>query len=206
MVLSKLDKSTSYPELKGVDPDDFKKEANLYEIEIKDIDVVIAVGAAKKNYEQRNITYFPVYLVKTNNKVIQIGVYEVFTTDLLNYMDENGNLNVEELDDPLIYTFVSKKMLENLRLVIEGDSKNMDELVKKDMEELNDADVDSDTKEEKEKEKEKANDGVFEQHKIPKLREDIFTQVENFVPSVSTLTEETKKDADSLRDKYEASS
>jgi len=206
MVLSKLDKSTSYPELKGVDPDDFKKEANLYEIEIKDIDVVIAVGAAKKNYEQRNITYFPVYLVKTNNKVIQIGVYEVFTTDLLNYMDENGNLNVEELDDPLIYTFVSKKMLENLRLVIEGDSKNMDELVKKDMEELNDADVDSDTKEEREKEKEKANDGVFEQHKIPKLREDIFTQVENFVPSVSTLTEETKKDADALRDKYEASS
>jgi len=206
MVLSKLDKSTSYPELKGVDPDDFKKEANLYEIEIKDIDVVIAVGAAKKNYEQRNITYFPVYLVKTNNKVIQIGVYEVFTTDLLNYMDENGNLNVEELDDPLIYTFVSKKMLENLRLVIEGDSKNMDELVKKDMEELNDADVDSDTKEEKEKEKEKANDDVFEQHKIPKLREDIFTQVENFVPSVSTLTEETKKDADALREKYEASS
>ena len=204
MVLSKLDKSTSYPELKGVDPDDFKKEANLYEIEIKDIDVVIAVGAAKKNYEQRNITYFPVYLVKTNNKVIQIGVYEVFTTDLLNYMDENGNLNVEELDDPLIYTFVSKNMLENLRLVIEGDSQNMDELVKKDMEELNDADVDSDTKEEKEKEKEK--DDVFEQHKIPKLREDIFTQVENFVPSVSTLTEETKKDADALREKYEASS
>jgi len=203
MVLSKLDKSTSYPELKGVDPDDFKKEANLYEIEIKDIDVVIAVGAAKKNYEQRNITYFPVYLVKTNNKVIQIGVYEVFTTDLLNYMDENGNLNVEELDDPLIYTFVSKKMLENLRLVIEGDSKNMDELVKKEVEELNDVDVEDANSY---TEKDKANDGVFEQHKIPKLREDIFTQVENFVPSVSTLTEETKKDADALRDKYEASS
>jgi hypothetical protein len=123
MVLSKLDKETSYPEIKSVDPDDFKKEANLYEIEIKDIDVIIAVGNAKKQFEDRNITYFPIYLVKTNNKVTQIGVYELFTTDLLNYMDEDGNLEVEKLDDPLIYTFVTKKMLENLRLINKDETK-----------------------------------------------------------------------------------
>jgi hypothetical protein len=97
MVLSKLDKGLSYPELKSVDPDDFKKEASLYEIEIKDVDIIIAVGNAKKNFEDKNITHFPVYLVKTNNKVIQIGIYELFTTDLLNYMDEDGNLEVEKL-------------------------------------------------------------------------------------------------------------
>ena len=131
MVLSKLDKGISYPELKSVDPDDFKKEANLYEIDAKDVSIIIAVGSAKKNFEDKNITHFPVYLVKTNNKVIQIGVYEVFTTDLLNYMDEDGDLEVEKLDEPLIYTFVTKKMLENLRLVPEKD----DEAVEDDDEE-----------------------------------------------------------------------
>ena len=48
MVLSKLDKGISYPELKSVDPDDFKKEANLYEIDAKDVSIIIAVGSAKK--------------------------------------------------------------------------------------------------------------------------------------------------------------
>ncbi|NDA90547.1 MAG: hypothetical protein EBY20_06555, partial [Alphaproteobacteria bacterium] len=216
MVLSKLDKGTSYPELKSVDSDDFKKEANLYEIEIKDIDVIIAVGSSKKNYEERNITYFPIYLVKTNNKVVQIGVYELFTTDLLNYMDEDGNLEVEKLDDPLIYTFVTKKMLENLRLVPEKDEDedaDARELVEKDVEILEDSDAELEDKKEKMEKIEKkgknenmsSSDGDFEGPKIPKIREDIFTKAENFILSVATLNEESKQDADSLRDKYKDS-
>jgi predicted NAD-dependent protein-ADP-ribosyltransferase YbiA (DUF1768 family) len=207
MVLSKLDKGTSYPELKSVDSDDFKKEANLYEIEIKDVDVIIAVGSAKKNYEERNITYFPIYLVKTNNKVVQIGVYELFTTDLLNYMDEDGNLEVEKLDDPLIYTFVTKRMLENLRLVPEkDDDAEAKELVEKDVEILEDSDTELEGKKEKtKKEKPGSSEGDFEGPKIPKIREDIFTKAEKYVPSVAPLNEESKQDADSLRDKYKDS-
>jgi len=207
MVLSKLDKGTSYPELKSVDSDDFKKEANLYEIEIKDVDVIIAVGSAKKNYEDKNITYFPIYLVKTNNKVVQIGVYELFTTDLLNYMDEDGNLEVEKLDDPLIYTFVTKRMLENLRLIPEKDEDaDARELVEKDVEILEDSDTELDEKKGKtKKEKPASSEGDFESPKIPKIREDIFTKVENYVPSVALLNEESKKDADALRDKYKDS-
>jgi len=206
MVLSKLDKGTSYPELKNVDPDDFKKEANLYEVEIKDIDVVIAVGGAKKTFESRNITYFPVYLVKTNNKVVQIGVYELFTTDLLNYMDEDGNLEVEKLEEPLIYTFVTKKMLENLRLVVvdgEKETKEAKDAIENDVEELGDP---HDEIKEKTKKPVSSKSDDYVTYKIPKLREDVFTQVDNFVSGIVPLKEETKKDADSLKDKYNASS
>jgi predicted NAD-dependent protein-ADP-ribosyltransferase YbiA (DUF1768 family) len=208
MVLSKLDKGTSYPELKSVDPDDFKKEANLYEIEIKDVDVIIAVGSAKKNYEEKNITYFPIYLVKTNNKVVQIGVYELFTTDLLNYMDEDGNLEVEKLDDPLIYTFVTKKMLGNLRLVPEkDDDDDARELVEKDVEILEDSDAELDDKKEKRKKNKSASSDLdFESPKIPKIREDIFVKAEKYVPNVAPLNEESKQEADKLRDKYKDSS
>ena len=58
MVLSKLDADVSYPEFKSVDSGDLKMEANLYQLEIKGIDIIIAVGNSKNTYEDKNILYF----------------------------------------------------------------------------------------------------------------------------------------------------
>ena len=55
MVLSKIDSEISYPEFKSVDAEDFKKEANLYQIEIDGIEVIIAVGNSKNTFEDKNI-------------------------------------------------------------------------------------------------------------------------------------------------------
>ena len=127
MVLSKLDKTISYPELKSVDLDDFKKEASIYEITVKDIEIIIAVGNEKKTFEDKNVVYFPIYLVKTNNKVVRIGLYEIYKTDLVNYVDEDGALEVEKLDDPLIYSYVNKTMLNNIRLIPEEEQEEKKE-------------------------------------------------------------------------------
>lgn len=117
MVLSKLNPEISYPELKSVDSGDSKMEANLYQLEIMDVDVIIAIGNAKNTFEEYDILYFPIYLVKFNNKVIQIGVYEIESSDYMNYLDEYNNLDLEKLSDeeinPLIYKFVTKENLEN---------------------------------------------------------------------------------------------
>ena len=51
MVLSKLNSDVSYPELKSVDSGDLKTEANLYQLEIKEIDVIVAIGNAKNTFE-----------------------------------------------------------------------------------------------------------------------------------------------------------
>jgi predicted NAD-dependent protein-ADP-ribosyltransferase YbiA (DUF1768 family) len=123
MVVSKIDPSISYMELKSVDPTDLSKETSLYQINVNGVDIIIAIGNSKNQYADRNITYYPVYLVKHNNKVVQIGLYEVKSTDVMSLVDENGELDIERIDEPLIYTFANKVFLNKTRLVPEEEEK-----------------------------------------------------------------------------------
>ena len=54
MVVSKLDKTINYVELKTIFPEDVKKESDLYEITVDDINIIIAVGRAKNNFSDKN--------------------------------------------------------------------------------------------------------------------------------------------------------
>jgi predicted NAD-dependent protein-ADP-ribosyltransferase YbiA (DUF1768 family) len=205
MVLSKINNEVSYPELKRVDSDDLKTEANLYQIEIKGIDIIVAVGNSKNTFEDKNILFFPVYLVKSNNKVIQIGIYEIEASRYINYLDEENNLDVEKISVPLIYTFVTTEMLMKLRMKPENTLKKIDEVARKSakmqdkegkVESENENDSDSD--EDKVK-----SEGVSEDYKIPAERQDIFILTKGaHIPGL--LAEETVKKARDNRDKYHA--
>ena len=195
MVLSKINSDVSYPELKNVDNGDIKKEVeSLYQIEIKDVEIIIAIGNTKNTFEDKNIFFFPIYLVKTNNKVIQIGVYEIEASNYLNYLDDHDNLDVEKLDSPLIYNFVTKDFLENLRMKPEVP-------LKKDSSDLEDGQVyendDSDDNEDVNENKQV----YIEQYEIPKEREDIFILTKG-VPIPPLLEEETSKKAKDNKEKY----
>ena len=195
MVLSKIDSDVSYPELKSIDSNDLKIEANLYQLEIKDIDVIIAIGNAKNTFEDKNILYFPIYLVKYNNKVVQIGVYEIKATNYLSYLDENNNLNVEDMEEPLIYSFVTKEFLNRLRLEPEVPLRRVEGKKGSKDEQSESEDEKSDSEEEIE---------YNEHYEIPKEREDIFTLTKG-IPLPPLLKEETKKQAKDIREKYHES-
>ena len=188
MVLSKLDSGVSYPELKSVDSNDLKLEANLYQLEIKDIDVIIAIGNGKNTFEDKNIMYFPIYLVKYNNKVIQIGVYEIKASDYLSYLDDNNNLDVEKMEEPLIYAFVTKEFLNKIRLKPEVPLKREKEPKQE--------------KDEEDEEKEEVD--YIEYYEIPEERKDIFIETKG-VPLPPLLKEETKKLAKDIKEKYHES-
>jgi predicted NAD-dependent protein-ADP-ribosyltransferase YbiA (DUF1768 family) len=195
MVLSKISENISYPELKGVVVDDQNKEVNhLYQIEIKDIDVIIAVGNAKNTFEDKNVIFFPIYLVKKNNKVVQIGLYEIEASNYINYLDEFNNLDVEKLDEPLIYKFVTKDFLENLRLIPDTP------LVKKENPELEEGEIEENMDDSKQ-ENEKHYELEIDNYDIPKEREDIFILTKG-VPIPPNLQEENYKKAKDIREKY----
>jgi hypothetical protein len=169
MVLSKLDGGVSYPERKSIDPGDSKLEATLYQLEIKGVDVIIAIGNSKNTFEDKNILFFPIYLVKSNNKVVQIGVYEIKASDYLSYLDDYNNLDVDKLNDPLIYTFATEEFIKKLRLEPEiplrKNLKDKDEQKNKEDEEES----------ENEEEQEEDNKNVYVEHyEIPPERSDIF--------------------------------
>jgi predicted NAD-dependent protein-ADP-ribosyltransferase YbiA (DUF1768 family) len=195
MVLSKINKDVSYPELKTVDTGDLKTEANLYQLDIKDIDVIIAVGNAKNTYEDKNILYFPIYLVKYNNKVIQIGVYEIKASDYLSYLDDYNNLDIEGLEEPLIYSFVTKDFLNKMRLKPEMP---LHKIPSEEGEEIEE-------EEGEEKEEEEEEETIIGKYDIPPEREDIFIQIKG-VPVPPLLKEETQKQAKDSREKYHESS
>jgi predicted NAD-dependent protein-ADP-ribosyltransferase YbiA (DUF1768 family) len=193
MVLSKLNSDVSYPELKSVDSGDLKMEANLYQLEIKEIDVIVAIGNAKNTFEDKNIIYFPIYLVKYNNKVVQIGVYEIKASDYLSYLDDYNNLDVEKMEEPLVYSFATKEYINKLHLKPEVPLRRIEGVDKEEGE----------ITESEEEEEEKEID-YNEYYEIPKEREDIFI-ITKGVPLPPLLKEETKKQAKDYREKYHES-
>ena len=196
MVLSKINREVSYPELKRVDSDDLKTEANLYQIEINGIDVIIAVGNSKNTFEDKNILFFPIYLVKSNNKVIQIGVYEIEATRYLSYLDEENNLDIEKINVPLIYTFVTDSMLNKLRMEPEITLKKIGESKR-----VENPDSESDEEDNNSDEENEAKQLTTNEYEIPQERKEFFVLTEGArVPPM--LPEENSKKAKDNREKY----
>jgi len=193
MVLSKINSSVSYHELKSVDSDDLKTEASLYQLEIKGVDLIIAIGGAKNTFEDKNIVYFPIYLVKHNNKVVQIGLYEIEASNYLSYLDDKNNLDVEKMDYPLVYSFATKEFLHKLRL-------KPDVPLRRVAEKETDKEAEKDDKSDSDEE---ADEHVEynEHYEIPKEREDIFVMTKG-IPLPPLLKEETKTAAKTIREKY----
>ena len=127
MVKSKLNSNVNYSEIKILNVEDRDKEVALFEIELFDIPLLIALGEDKYTYSDENIVYFPVYLIKNERVGKQIGVYEIYSDDLSQSLDEEGDVDITEIDGPLLYSFVNKDYLNDFNRNDAADETEEDE-------------------------------------------------------------------------------
>jgi predicted NAD-dependent protein-ADP-ribosyltransferase YbiA (DUF1768 family) len=115
MVRSKLVPSINYIELKSLDPSDTQEhnyKAPLYEASVLGINTIISIGNIKNTYISENIVYYPIYLIKNDQVLSQIGVYEMFKADIPLILDDSGDINIEKAPAPLLYSFVKKSLIQ----------------------------------------------------------------------------------------------
>lgn len=111
MVKSLLNPSINYPEVRKLNEDDKNQDASIYEANIYDIDVIIALGSENYSFINNNILYFPVYLVINDVVTAQIGIYEINSNKHSSILDEDGDIDINELGPLLLYSFVDKELI-----------------------------------------------------------------------------------------------
>ena len=67
MVLSRLNEDINYPDINSVDKEDINYESSLYQIDIDDIIIIIALGNVRFSFVTKGVLYVPIYLVIDDN-------------------------------------------------------------------------------------------------------------------------------------------
>ena len=114
MVNSNIIKSLNYPESEKINKMDQNKDVALFEYKLFDIDVIIALGEVNQDYSNKKIFVTPVYLIvnEEDEKIYQIGLYEFESKRYTNLLDEDGDIDISNLEEPLLYSFVNKEYVQ----------------------------------------------------------------------------------------------
>ena len=115
MVLSKLDSRIKYDESRLVYDEDIGMDASLYEIfpDALEYKVNVAIGKIKYTYVEKNVIFFPLYLINNNEVIMRIGVFEVLSNKVSELMNELNEIDLTKLynTEPVLFSYANKKTL-----------------------------------------------------------------------------------------------
>jgi len=112
MVYSNLNSAVFYKDVSTIDPEDNGHKATLYEMDALGKRVLIVIGKAKHQFIQRNIVFFPIYLVVHNKVRAQIGIVEIPKDKVIAIIHDDGEVDVSQLPPPLLYSFVNELFID----------------------------------------------------------------------------------------------
>ena len=115
MVLSKLDSRIKYDESRLVYDEDIGMDASLYEIfpDALEYKVNVAIGKIKYTYVEKNVIFFPLYLINNNEVIMRIGVFEVLSNKVTELMNDLNEIDLTKLynTEPVLFSYANKKTL-----------------------------------------------------------------------------------------------
>jgi len=209
MVSSKINKEINYNEVKNVDPEDKGYNSTLYEIEIFDKPVIIALGKQKYTYTSKKVVYYPIYIIYDKKIKAQIGVFEISSERTLNVLDDEGDIDLTKLGDPLLYSFVTPKFVEKIIHLKDTNEKTESdkkiESVKKlpnELEEIDIIETDENDVMQLKLPKEKVS---TEKEKASKITKDGIFEIDIHMKQPISLTEETEEDSFKIKSDFKKS-
>lgn len=121
-----MNRSIYYDETRKLEEEDMGYDTPLYKISLYDKPFLISIGRERKliNEEKKHHYYFPVYLMNQNKVQTQIGVFEYESnienqTDRLRpYLDENGDVDLNKLDELILYGYATEEYFDNIQTSI----------------------------------------------------------------------------------------
>jgi hypothetical protein len=106
MVLSRLNNQLTYNESRGINKKDLGAESSIYELTLFDKTIIITLGKPDYLYSSKNIIYFSIYSVNDENAIDScIGVYEIKKDDILKIYDDENDIDIAKLGEPLLFLF-----------------------------------------------------------------------------------------------------
>ena len=156
MVKSVLDDSITYSENTNIDEGDIGYDAIQFEVELfPEVEANIALGNVRYTFADKGILFIPVYLVKNNEIVEQIGVYEFLASQYTELLDEDDDFDITLLDNPLplFYSFLNKEYLIKIlgKKILKTKPKETEEELVQDEEKVESAIEEKEEKKEEEK-------------------------------------------------------
>ena len=126
MVKSRINKKIDYPENSKLELGDKDLDAQLWDMEINSVPIVIATGNPNyKNENKYGIIMIPIYFIVNQKIINQIGLYEF--PSHIEYIDEDGDPIIDELGDMLLYKFVTTKYLRDNNKIEKADDDEEEE-------------------------------------------------------------------------------
>jgi predicted NAD-dependent protein-ADP-ribosyltransferase YbiA (DUF1768 family) len=109
-----------YEENRKLEEEDIGIESPVYNITIYDKSFIIAIGNERRLIQKKNTFYFPIYLLNKIYVLSQIGAFEyesskdVIEDRIKPFLDSSGDIDVNRLGDPILYSFANFDYFESL--------------------------------------------------------------------------------------------
>jgi predicted NAD-dependent protein-ADP-ribosyltransferase YbiA (DUF1768 family) len=117
MITSNIDSKVEYAITNNIDKSDLNHEAFVYNAKIYNKHIKFVLGTPRFDFLSNNIMYFNIYLANNGSVISKIGIYETTNTDYASLLDANGDVDLNKMSEPIIFSFAKPLIMNNYELI-----------------------------------------------------------------------------------------